>query len=102
MHIYLKWGTNVPQVEMIIQIIVPLLAHSGTSYNLMETRLKIIWYVHVFWIPNGFFRTEKTTVLPLPFSQTVLPEIVLTSKAHNLTLNSVLFSFRKITSCTFR
>lgn len=37
MHIYLKWGTNAPQVEMFIQIIVPLLAHSGTSYNLMET-----------------------------------------------------------------
>lgn len=39
---------------------------------------------------------------PSPFSQTILPEIVLTSKAHNLVLNSVLFSFRKITSCTLR
>lgn len=84
---------------MIIQIIVPLLAHYGTSYNLMETLLKIIWYVHVFWK----LETEKTMVLPLPFlSQTVLPEIVLTFKAHNLTLNSVLFSFKKIRSCTFR
>lgn len=67
MHIYLKWGTNAPQVEMIIQIIVPLLAHSGTSYNLMETLLKIIWYVHIFWIPKGFFRTEKNYGSPLPF-----------------------------------
>lgn len=51
--------------------------------------------------PTASSEQKKTTVLPLPFSQTVLPEIVLTSKAHNLTLNSVLFSFRKITSCTF-
>jgi len=41
-------GTNAPQMKMVIQIIVPRLAHYGTSYNLMETILKIIWYVHVF------------------------------------------------------
>lgn len=67
MHIYLRWGTKAPQVKMIIQVIVPLSAHYGTSYNLMETLLKIIWYVHIFWKLNGFFRTEKTMVLPLPF-----------------------------------
>lgn len=60
-------GTNAPQVKMVIQIIVPLLARYGTSYNLMETLLKIIWYVQVFWKLSGFFRTEKTMALPLPF-----------------------------------
>lgn len=52
--------------------------------------------------PAASSEQKKLQLSPSPFSQTVLPEIVLTSKAHNLTLNSVLFSFRKTTSCTFR